>query len=119
MTLTLKLTPNFSLNEFVAEGDTPDHSAMDNLINLANRLQVLRDLFGDPIKITSGYRSPEHNKKIGGKENSYHLHGMAADIVVEGWNARDVQLLLKDWSGGLGCYVTFTHVDIRPTKARW
>ncbi|WP_418308481.1 YcbK family protein, partial [Parasutterella sp.] len=43
-------------------------------------LEEIRDEFGKPIVVNSGYRSPEHNKNIGGAKNSYHVKGMAADI---------------------------------------
>lgn len=116
----MQLTPNFSLNEFLHAGSgTPAPWILDNLTQLANRLQVIRDLLGKPIIITSGYRTPEHNKAVGGEPNSFHLKGMAADIVVPGMSAKEVQNFLKNWSGGLGSYANFTHVDIRPTKARW
>ena len=43
-------------------------------------LEEIRADFGEPIYINSGYRSPEHNKKVGGKPNSFHVKGQAADI---------------------------------------
>ena len=86
---------------------------------LANRLQVIRDLVQRPVRVTSGYRTPEHNKAVGGSKNSLHLSGMAADIVIPGLSARDVQLILLNWSGGMGCYAGFTHLDTRANRARW
>lgn len=116
----IQLTPNFNLSEFLHGQDPlPAPWILDNLYRLANRLQVLRDLLGKPIIINSGYRSPEHNRAIGGAAHSYHLSGMAADIVVPGMTATQVQQFLKNWSGGLGSYPHFTHVDIRPNRARW
>ena len=43
-------------------------------------LDKLRKKINAPIIITSGYRCPKHNEKIGGAKNSYHMRGMAADI---------------------------------------
>lgn len=113
------MTPNFDLKEFLNPGDPlPDDLILANLDSVANRLQVIRDLIQLPIQITSGYRTPEHNKKVGGSPNSYHLKGMAADIVVLGMGAIEVQQFLDNWSGGIGEYGTFTHLDIGPRR-RW
>lgn len=116
----VQLTPDFRLSEFL-HGETvmPAPWILDNLHRLAHRLQVIRDVLGRPIIINSGYRSPRHNQVIGGAKNSFHLRGMAADIVVSGMQACEVQRFLKDWTGGLGSYAHFTHVDIRPYRARW
>ena len=117
----MKLTQNFSLYEFLSPKDEvpPSVEVVRNLRCLANRLQVTRDILQKPIKINSGYRSIQYNAKIGGTSNSFHIKGMAADIVIEGMYPREVQEYLKHWSGGLGSYDTFTHVDIREEKARW
>lgn len=119
MNRNTQLTPNFKLSEFVRTQDPlPQADILQNLLALANRLQVIRDLLGKPIVITSGYRTVSHNKAVGGASGSLHLKGMAADIVVQGMSAKDVQKFLKDWSGGLGCYPNFTHLDLG-TKRRW
>lgn len=121
------MTKNFSLNEF----SSPDTNVIpfkisENLQKLADNLQVLRDHFDAPITVNSGYRSPAHNKKVGGASRSQHLLGKAADIVVEGVSPDDVadaiELLIEQGKisqGGLGRYNSFTHYDIRGTKARW
>jgi uncharacterized protein YcbK (DUF882 family) len=117
---SIQLTPNFKLSEFLrAEDPMPAPWILDNIYRLANRLQVIRDLVGKPILINSGYRSPAHNQAVGGAPQSQHLNGMAVDIVVTGMPAKELQALLKNWSGGMGCYQHYTHLDIRPQKARW
>ena len=45
-----------------------------------NVLNPLREKFGKPIRITSGFRSPELNKSVGGKPTSQHTKGEAVDI---------------------------------------
>ena len=45
-----------------------------------NVLNPLREKFGKPIRITSGFRSPELNKAVGGKPTSQHTKGEAVDI---------------------------------------
>ncbi|MBX2861171.1 MAG: DUF882 domain-containing protein [Vampirovibrio sp.] len=115
-----RLSPDFRLGEFFSDDDLlPAGGVIENLNRLAQRLQVVRDLLQKPVVITSGYRSPQHNQQIGGVSRSYHTQGMAADIVIPGLAAQEVQQFLLNWSGGLGCYSTHTHVDIRPEKARW
>lgn len=45
-----------------------------------NVLDPLRERYGKPIVVNSGYRCPKHNKEVGGVANSQHLRGEAADI---------------------------------------
>lgn len=87
----MKLTKNFTINELIysvtAEANGIDNRASVSVVaNLKalceNVLQPLRDHFNKPVKVTSGYRSKELNAKIGGKPNSQHLTGHAADIIV-------------------------------------
>jgi uncharacterized protein YcbK (DUF882 family) len=87
---------------------------------------VLRDAVGKSITITSGYRSPQHNKKIGGAKDSQHVKGMAADIKVTGMTPKEVALVIegliesgKIKQGGIGIYSSWVHYDIRGIKARW
>lgn len=117
-----KLAPNFTLNEFLVglpSGVSVPADVKHNLTLLAQRLQVVRDYYNRPISITSGYRTPAHNKAIGGAPNSYHLKGMAADVVVQGIPASRLQADFKHWMGGMGLAATFTHLDIRETSTRW
>lgn len=110
---------NFKIGEFVRDGDSPDNEQVLNLIALANRLQLMRDILGKPITITSGFRSPEHNKKIGGAVGSLHLSGMAADIQVKDMElVKFFNMLNVSWSGGLGLYDYHVHVDIGQRR-RW
>ena len=85
----MKLSEHFSLGEFTKSNSHPEvynipsHEAITNLTNLCKWLEVLRERAGTPIRINSGYRSPQLNRKIGGAANSNHLTGCAADIRVE------------------------------------
>ena len=84
-----KLSEHFSLGEFTKSGSHPEvynipsHEAIANLKRLCTWLEVLRLRAGNPIRINSGYRSPQLNKKIGGAAKSNHLTGCAVDIRVE------------------------------------
>ena len=85
-----KLSEHFSLGEFTKSGSHPEvynipsHEAIANLKRLCTWLEVLRERYGEPIRINSGYRSPQLNRKIGGAPTSNHLTGCAADIRVAG-----------------------------------
>lgn len=123
----MKLTDNFYLKEFASKdgADTPE-DVLCNLRMVAEQLQILRDYTERPIKVNSGYRSPEHNEKIGGSKNSQHKLGKAADIVIQGMKPSDTYKLIEYLIGkevlkigGLGSYKSFTHIDIRDNKARW
>ena len=90
----MHLSEHFTLGEVTktsvktADGNIPSHVHIENLRNLCeNWLEDLRYsnnvLYGDmdmPIIITSGYRSPEVNKAVGGAPTSNHLTGCAVDI---------------------------------------
>ena len=61
--------------------NTATPSVVTNLEMLVSRvLDPLREAWGSPIIVTSGYRCPELNARVGGARTSYHLRGMAADI---------------------------------------
>jgi hypothetical protein len=87
------LSKNFALSEFLVSQtaarfgikNEPSQSDIDNLKRLATTiLQPLRDSLKKPIIISSGYRSPELNRSIGGSRTSAHMLGCAADIHVPG-----------------------------------
>ena len=61
--------------------NTPSKEHVANLERLvAHVLDPLRESWGGPICVSSGYRCPMLNKEVGGVEGSYHTRGMAADI---------------------------------------
>jgi len=93
----------------------------DNIMELAHKLQILRDWFRKPIIITSGWRTPEHNKKVGGAKNSQHLYGKAADIKMVGVPTKDLLIVAKKMKlfKGIGYSPHFLHVDTRDKKAYW
>lgn len=67
-----------------------DSNTLDNLLLLIiNVLQPLREYVKKPIIITSGYRCPELNKKVGGVANSQHLTGQACDFVIQGMSIKE------------------------------
>lgn len=61
--------------------NTAPEGARRNIAVLVDRvLDPLREAWGKPLTVTSGYRCPELNKIVGGAKTSHHLRGMAADI---------------------------------------
>lgn len=123
----MKITENFSLHEFrCKDGTDVPEDLMENVRELCENLQVLRDHLGLPITIISGYRSPEYNRKIGGARRSQHMTAKAADMIVKGMSPDEVKAeivqLIKDGKmkkGGIGLYTTFTHYDVRGRNSRW
>ena len=121
------MTKNFKLKEFKCKcGCDMPLEVYENIIKLSSQLQFLRDYTGRPITVNSGYRCPDHNKKIGGSKRSQHMLGKAADITIQSLKPAEVFVIIEDLidmghmlQGGLGLYDTFVHYDIRKTKARW
>ncbi len=95
----IKLTENFYLKEFVISQaaekhgykNEPNAKQIENLRLLCvNVLQPLREIINVPIFINSGFRSFDVNTAVGGKHNSQHLEGKAADFIVPSMKLVDV-----------------------------
>ena len=88
---------------------------------LLEYVQAIRDHFKRPVTITSACRCDAHNKAVGGKPNSQHRLGRAADLVIDGVAPRAVAEHADSLGcGGVGSYNTFTHIDSRTNSgARW
>lgn len=77
-----------------------------------NKLERMRKIVGKPLIINSAYRSPRHNKKIGGKPNSMHVQGRAFDVSIKGHNPAILyQIALTAGFTGFGFARTYLHVD--------
>lgn len=118
----MQLSKNFNLDEFVSDEDPkrPGAKELANLKKLCELvLEPLRAILGGPVIVTSGYRSVEHNARVGGAPQSQHLLGIAADISVPGDLDDQVaiaKILFKNPAvGGIGLYShkRIIHVDIR------
>ena len=113
----------FDSKELASRDGAPSpYGPMNVKQELVDFLNQLRLRFGKPLIVTSGYRSPEHNKAVGGIANSYHTQGLAADIRPE--DQKDLPTLWElcrrlNVTGGVGIYDTFVHVDRRGYAARF
>ena len=121
-----RLAPDFKVRELRCKDGT-DTVMVDEALTVV--LQCIREHFGKPVVITSGYRTAAHNAVVGGAKSSQHLLGRAADIRVPGVSVEDVaayaESLMPDW-GGVGRYPVkadratgWVHVDTRANKSRW
>lgn len=114
-----KVSTNFKVKEFACQ-DGSDPIFIDS--ELVEVLQKIRSHFGRAVTITSAYRTPTHNKSVGGTTYSQHLYGKAADIKIAGVSPKKVAAYaetLLPRSGGIGIFSTFTHIDVRAIKSRW
>lgn len=84
-----RIVPSFWLSEFLQSDtasrlqldNTPLPSEMANIRNLlAPGMQSVHDCLAQPVFVSSGYRSPEVNRAVGGAKNSQHTQGQAADF---------------------------------------
>lgn len=104
----MKLSDHFTLAEFT-RSETASRYGIDNTPGAdeiaalralcRNVLEPIRAQFGVPITISSGYRSPAVNRKIGGSTSSQHMKGEAADINVWGIDVTEVFNWLVFYSG--------------------
>lgn len=112
--------PNFSESEFRCQ-ETGEID-MDEVF--LQRLQELRNAFGKPMAVTSGYRSPRHSIERKKPEPGSHAQGKAADIAIAGPAAYElVGIAMSLGFTGIGVNqkggARFIHLDIMPRKAIW
>ncbi|MBR3640627.1 MAG: phosphodiester glycosidase family protein [Oscillibacter sp.] len=114
-----KLSTNFAVREFACKDGSDAILVAPRLVMV---LQSIRSHFGKPVTIHSAYRTAAYNDKVGGAAQSQHCYGTAADVSIKGVAPSELadyaRSLMPDW-GGVGVYPTFTHVDVRETRADW
>lgn len=119
-----KLSANFKVSEFACHGSGCCSTVLIDE-QLVEYLQQIRDHFGKPITVTSGYRCAKHNKNVGGATNSRHAKGQAADIGIAGVKPAEIAKYAESIGiKGIGLYETakdgyFVHIDTRTTKSFW
>lgn len=114
----LYLSEHFTLKEFQCK-DGSDEVLVE--LSLLKVLEDVRNYFGEPVIITSAYRTPLHNSVVGGSKNSRHLTGEAVDFKVNNVPSNAVAAYLEQFysASGIGLYNTFVHYDCRGYKVRW
>ena len=114
------LTKNFKVYEFSCKGSgCCSTTKIDK--DLVAYLQKIRDYFGKPLVIGSGYRCPTYNANVmNASKNSKHTMGMAADISIKGVAPAEIAKYAESLGiKGIGLYDTFVHIDTRTTKFFW
>jgi zinc D-Ala-D-Ala carboxypeptidase len=110
--------PDFSPAEMACRGTGKlmiDERSMDMLQDLRTRLDR-------PMIVNSAYRSPEHNKAVGGAKGSYHMKGQAFDVRMDNQDPQHyMDTAQRVGFMGIGQYADngFTHVDTRSTPAQF
>lgn len=113
------ISTHFKVKEFACSDGSRPVFVSDDLVNM---LENIRQHFGKPITITSGFRTASYNKKVSGSSsNSMHTYGIAADIKVENVSPESVYQYASEAlgaHGGVILYDTFVHIDMRSNKYR-
>ena len=133
----MQLSTNLSLAEVtrsetakrrgISNMPTPEH--IENFKKLAvNIFQPIREHFGKPILISSGYRSAELNKAISGSLSSQHCSGEAIDIDMDGTDITNAQIFnyIKDnlnfdqmiWEFGTDANPDWVHVSFASNRSQ-
>ncbi|WP_334061725.1 YcbK family protein [Limimaricola cinnabarinus] len=108
--------PNFSPAEVASKGD----GSLLIDVDAMTRLQRLRTRLGKPMIVTSAYRDPEHNRRVGGAKSSYHMKGMAFDIRVDNHDPEEFEAAARaEGFSGFGYYPDqgFMHIDTGPSRS--
>lgn len=107
----------FEYSEFDSPDEKGSYINMD--VDFLNKLAKARQNASIAFKITSGYRTPSHNEKVGGVPSSSHTKGHAVDIYAPTSRQKYIIInaLLQAGFDRVGVAKNFIHVDDDPTKA--
>lgn len=88
--------------------------------SLVRVLKQVERRFGKKVIVTSGYRSPERNRRARGARNSLHMYCAAADVQVPGVSKWDLAAYVRTMPGrgGVGtyCHTKSVHIDVGPER---
>ncbi|ARM88268.1 peptidase M15 family protein [Rhizobium sp. CIAT894] len=88
--------------------------------DLLNVIKTVENHFGRPVIVTSGYRDEEHNRQVGGADESMHKSCEAADIQIDGVTKWDIAAYIRSLPnrGGVGTYCHTDSVHLDTGKSR-
>lgn len=131
---TTQITENFTLEEFERSDLAEEYGVSNTVPTTVVRLSItalcecvlqpLRDEIGEPVIISSGYRSKALNEAVGGVESSQHRKGEAADIKVAGMEPVEVARVVYGASAiwaqvdQMILYPTFLHLSHKRTGSQ-
>lgn len=113
------VSKNFKRKEFACKCGCGTDNISQELVDV---VQDVRTWAKSPVVINSGLRCESHNRSVGGAPKSQHLYGTAADIRTVSKTPKEVYDYLNEKypnKYGIGLYGGFTHIDVRPNRARW
>lgn len=88
--------------------------------SLVRVLKTVEQHYGKKIVVTSGYRSPAHNRRARGAKNSLHMYCAAADVQVPGVSKWELAKFVRSMPGrgGVGtyCHTESVHIDVGPER---
>lgn len=88
--------------------------------SLVRVLRTVEKHYGRKVVVTSGYRSPDRNRRARGARNSLHMYCAAADVQVEGVSKWDLAQYVRSMPGrgGVGtyCHTESVHIDVGPER---
>lgn len=107
----------------------PHDHLWGNIIPTLHAADLIRDRLGTPVRVVSGYRTPEYNMLVDGSPTSEHVEFRALDLAADD-HARLIEIATdvmdaldaRGCATGLGIYDTFVHIDVGATKQhrrRW
>lgn len=129
----MQLSPHFSLAELTLSqtasrmglDNAPPRAIFDALKDTAAKMEAIRTLLGVPIVVTSGYRSPQVNRAVGGAHDSAHCKGFAIDFIAPAFGTPfQVAKAIKDadpliefdqliYECGQWCHISFDPLNRR------
>ncbi len=97
---------SFTWAEATANGDSipKTKETIQNIITLAEKLQVARNQIGKPFHIASWYHTIHLDAASRGQQEKHHVSGDSVDFWVDGYTNRQLAEMLNWWSGGMGTY---------------
>jgi uncharacterized protein YcbK (DUF882 family) len=119
----VRLASAAGLARLAPNGLNIQHDGVDVKCLKPALVRVLKQIernYGQNVVVTSGYRSPNRNRKARGSKNSLHMYCSAADIQVEGVTKWELASFVRSMPGrgGVGtyCHTNSVHVDIGPQR---